>query len=52
MEEAYRFLPHSFPTRDWSESDQAALRGGLLQLVQARARALMQGWVGPNLICP
>jgi hypothetical protein len=39
MAEAYRFLPHSFPTRDWSEPEQAALRGGLLQLVQARARA-------------
>ncbi len=51
MAEAYRFLPHSFPTRDWSEPEQAALRGGLLQLVQARARPAAAAAAPAGLPC-
>ncbi|KAK9846507.1 hypothetical protein WJX81_005627 [Elliptochloris bilobata] len=34
LAEAYRFLPHAFPAREWSEADRDALRATLLNIIQ------------------
>jgi len=38
LAEAYRFLPHNFPTRDWAEPERDALNEALLSIAQVPHR--------------
>lgn len=41
LAEAYKYLPHNFPPREWTEAERDALRTAALNIVQVHSLPLL-----------